>query len=61
MMASLDPASSGQSFTDLMSALSADAANPAATLTDLVNAISSAASTAYSTLLPTRRTSPMPC
>ena len=52
MMASLDPASSGASFTDLMSALSADAANPAATLTDLVNAISSAASTAYSTLLP---------
>jgi PE-PPE domain len=49
---SLDPASSGQSFTDLLSALSADAANPAATLTDLVNAISSAASAAYSTLLP---------
>jgi hypothetical protein len=48
----LDPASSGQSFTDLLSALSADAADPAATLTDLVNAISSAASTAYSTLLP---------
>ena len=42
----------GASFTDLLSALSADAANPAATLTDLVNAISSAASTAYSTLLP---------
>ena len=35
---SLDPASSGQSFTDLLSALSADAANPAATFTDLVNA-----------------------
>jgi PE-PPE domain len=50
--ASLDPASSGQSFTDLLSALSADAANPAASFTDLVNAISSAASTAYSTLLP---------
>ncbi|MGO9034703.1 PE-PPE domain-containing protein [Mycobacterium sp.] len=49
----LDPASSGQSFTDLLSALSADAADPAATLTDFVNAISSAASTAYSTLLPT--------
>jgi hypothetical protein len=53
MLASLDPASSGQSFTDLLSALSADAANPAATFTDLVNAISSAASTAYSLLLPT--------
>jgi PE-PPE domain-containing protein len=51
--ASLDPASSGQSFTDLLSALSADAANPAASLTDIVNGISSAASTAYSTLLPT--------
>jgi hypothetical protein len=49
---SLDSASSGQSFTDLLSALSADAANPAATFTELVNAISSAASTAYSTLLP---------
>ena len=32
LTASLDPASSGQSFTDLLSALSADAANPAATL-----------------------------
>jgi hypothetical protein len=53
MLASLDPASSGQSVTDLLSALSADAADPAATLTDFVNAISSAASTAYSTLLPT--------
>ena len=53
MLASLDPASSGQSLTDLLSALSADAANPAATFTDLVNAISSAASTAYSLLLPT--------
>jgi PE-PPE domain len=49
---SLDPASSGQSFTDLLSALSADAANPAASLTDFINAISSAASAAYSTLLP---------
>jgi hypothetical protein len=49
---SLDPASSGQSFTDLLSALSADAANPAASFTDFINAISSAASTAYSTLLP---------
>jgi hypothetical protein len=44
---------SGQSFTDLLSALSADAANPAASLTDFVNALSSAASTLYSTLLPT--------
>jgi hypothetical protein len=50
--ASLDPTSSGQSFTDLLSALSADAANPGATLTELANAISSATSTAYSTLLP---------
>ena len=50
--ASLDPTSSGQSFTDLLSALSADAANPAATLTELANAISSATSAAYSTLLP---------
>ena len=48
----LDPTSSGQSLTDLLSALSADAANPAATFTDLVNAISSATSAAYSTLLP---------
>jgi hypothetical protein len=52
-MASVDPASSGQSFTDLLSALSADAANPAASFTEFVNAISSAASTAYSLLLPT--------
>jgi hypothetical protein len=52
LLPSLDPASLGQSFTDLLSALSADAADPAATLTDLVNGISSAASTAYSTLLP---------
>jgi PE-PPE domain len=51
--AALDPASSGQSFTDLLSALAADAANPAASFTDFVNAISSAASTLYSTLLPT--------
>jgi PE-PPE domain len=51
--AALDPASSEQSFSDLMSALSADAANPAASLTDFVNAISSATSTAYSLLLPT--------
>jgi hypothetical protein len=50
---SLGPASSGQSFTDLLSALSADAANPAASFTDLVNAVSSAASALYSTLLPT--------
>ena len=52
LLASLDPASLGQSFTDLLSALSLDAADPAATVTDLVSAISSAASTAYSTLLP---------
>jgi PE-PPE domain len=52
--AALDPALSGQTFTDLLSALSADAANPAAfSFTDFVNAISSAASTLYSTLLPT--------
>ncbi|MBV8181277.1 MAG: PE-PPE domain-containing protein [Mycobacterium sp.] len=51
--AALDPATSGQSFTDLLSALSADAANPAASFTDFVNALSSAASTLYSTLLPT--------
>jgi hypothetical protein len=48
----MDSASSAQSFTDLLSALSADAANPAASLTDFVNAITSATSTAYSTLLP---------
>jgi hypothetical protein len=49
-----DPATwSGQSFTDLLSALSADAANPAASFTDIVNAISLASSTLYSTLLPT--------
>jgi hypothetical protein len=52
LLPSLDPASSGQSLTDVLSALSADAANPAASLTDIVNGISSAASTAYSTLLP---------
>src|SRR5271155_3818799 len=52
LLPSLDPASSGQSFTDLLSALSADAADPAATFTELVNAISSAASAGYSTLLP---------
>jgi hypothetical protein len=50
--AAVDAASSGQSFSDLLSALSADAANPAASLTDFVNAITSATSTAYSTLLP---------
>jgi hypothetical protein len=48
----LDPGLSGQTLTELLSALGADAANPAATFTDLVNAISSAASAAYSTLLP---------
>ncbi|MGB6210030.1 PE-PPE domain-containing protein [Mycobacterium sp.] len=51
--AAVDPATSGQSVTDLLSALSADAANPAASFTDFVNALSSAASTLYSTLLPT--------
>jgi PE-PPE domain len=48
----LEPTVSGQTLTDLLSALAADAADPAATFTDLVNAISSAASAAYSTLLP---------
>ena len=48
----LEPTSSEQSLTELLSTLGTVAANPAATLTDLVNAISSAASTAYSTLLP---------
>jgi hypothetical protein len=50
--AAVDGSSSGQSFSDLLSALSADAANPAATLTDFINAITSAISAAYSTLLP---------
>jgi hypothetical protein len=48
----LEPGLSGQTLTELLSALGADAANPAATFADLVNAISSAASAAYSTLLP---------
>jgi hypothetical protein len=48
----LEPGLSGQTLTELLSALGADAANPAASFTDLVNAISSAASAAYSTLLP---------
>jgi hypothetical protein len=48
----LEPTSSEQSLTELLSTLGTVAANPAATLTDLVNAISSAASAAYSTLLP---------
>ena len=48
----LEPTSSEQSLTELLSTLGTVTANPAATLTDLVNAISSAASTAYSTLLP---------
>jgi hypothetical protein len=43
--AAVDAASSGQSVTDLVSALEADAANPAASLTDFVNALSSAGST----------------
>ena len=51
--AAVDPASSGQSLTDIWSALEADAANPAASFTEFVNALSSAASTLYSTLLPT--------
>ncbi len=48
----LDPTSSEQSLTELLSTLGTVAADPAASFTDLVNAISSAASTAYSTLLP---------
>src|ERR1700753_2946054 len=48
----LEPTSSEQSLTELLSTLGTVAANPAATLTDLVSAISSAASAAYSTLLP---------
>jgi PE-PPE domain len=48
----LEPTISGQTLTDLLSALAADATDPAASLGDFVNAISSAASTAYSTLLP---------
>ncbi len=40
--AALDPASSGASMTDLMSALTADAADPSATLTGIANGISSA-------------------
>jgi hypothetical protein len=43
--AGVDSASSGQSVTDLFTALEADAANPAASLTDFVNALSSAGST----------------
>jgi hypothetical protein len=53
MAALLEPASSGQSVTEMLSALSADAANPAASFTDFVNALSTAASAAYSALLPT--------
>jgi hypothetical protein len=48
----LEPTSSVQSLTELLSTLGTVAADPAASLTDLVNAISSAASTAYSVLLP---------
>jgi hypothetical protein len=48
--AALDPASAEQSFSDLVSALSADAANPAASLADLANAISSASATATGAL-----------
>ncbi|MGA8331242.1 MAG: PE-PPE domain-containing protein, partial [Mycobacterium sp.] len=43
--ATAETATSGQSFTDLLSALEADAANPAASLTDFANAISSAGAT----------------
>jgi PE-PPE domain len=43
--AAVETASSGQSLTDLVTALEADAANPAASLTDFVNALSSAGST----------------
>ena len=50
---SVDPASTGQSFAEVMAALQADAADPSATLTEFVNALSSAASSAYGTLLPT--------
>jgi hypothetical protein len=49
----VDPASTGQSFAELMTALQADAADPTATITELANAISTASSAAYSTLLPT--------
>ena len=48
----LEPTSSEQSLTELLSTLGTVAANPAASFTDLVNAISSAASATYSTLLP---------
>jgi PE-PPE domain len=48
----LEPTSSVQSLTELLSALGTVAADPAASFTDLVNAISSATSAAYSTLLP---------
>jgi hypothetical protein len=48
----LEPTSSVQSLTELLSTLGTVAADPAASFTDLVNAISSAASTAYSVLLP---------
>jgi PE-PPE domain len=43
--AAVETAASGQSITDVLSALEADAANPAASLTDFVNAISSAGAT----------------
>ena len=49
----VDPASTGQGLTDLVSALQADVADPSATITDLANAISTASSAAYSALLPT--------
>ena len=46
----VEAATSGANFTELLSALSTD---PTATFTDLVNAITTASSAAYSTLLPT--------
>jgi hypothetical protein len=48
----LEPTSSGQTLTELLSTLGTITADPAASFTDLVNAISSATSAAYSTLLP---------
>jgi hypothetical protein len=46
----VDAATSGANFTELLSALSTD---PTATFTELVNAITTASSAAYSALLPT--------
>jgi PE-PPE domain len=47
---SVDPATTGANFSELLSALSTD---PTAALTELVNAFTTASSAAYSTLLPT--------